>query len=248
MAVPTMGSTRSGRSVRSGWRAQVGLLALALIPVLTGTARLVEVFGGPRTMPDNPRIAGAASPAVLHIVGGAVFLVLGALQFSPRLRQRHPTWHRRAGRALMLLGVTAALAALWMTLLYPRQTGTGSVLHALRLGFGTALAATIFLGFRAIKRRDLVQHRAWMTRAYAIALAAGTQALTIGVGGAMFGKTVMVTDLSTLAGWVINLALAEAIIRRRGAHSPASSGGRLRGGLGSSTTSLQPSREDQRAP
>jgi hypothetical protein len=197
------------------------MLSLAVIPVATGAARLVEVFGGPRIMPDNPRIAGSPSPAVLHIVGGGVFLVLGALQFSPRMRQRHPTWHRRSGRALMLLGVTAALAALWMTLFYPRQIGTGSILHTMRLIFGTALAVTIILAFRAIKRRDAAQHRAWMIRAYAIALAAGTQAVTIGVGEAIFGKAVLTTDLSTSAGWIINLAVAEVIIRRPSAQRPS---------------------------
>jgi hypothetical protein len=185
-----------------------------VIPVVTGAARLVEVFGGPRTLPENPRIAGSPSPAVLHILGGMVFLVLGALQFSPRMRQRHPNWHRRSGRTLMLLGVTAALAALWMTLFYPRQTGTGSILHTMRLIVGAALAVTIILAFRAIKRRDVAQHRAWMIRAYAIALAAGTQAVTIGFGEAIFGKTVMTTDLSTSAGWIINLAAAEVILRR----------------------------------
>ncbi len=230
MAVSAVGQRRTGCSVRSSWRAQVGLLSLAAIPAVTGTARLMEVFGGPRTMPDNPRIAGSPSPAVLHIVGGVVFLVLGALQFSPRMRQRHPTWHRRAGRALILLGITAALAALWMTLLSPRQTGTGSVLHTLRLIFGTALAGTLIVAFRAIKRGDVAQHRAWMIRAYAIALAAGTQALTIGVGEGIFGKTVLITDLSTSAGWIVNLAVAEVILRRPSAQRPAAGNVSARGG------------------
>ena len=237
MAVSATGPTRTRRSVQSSWRAQLGLLALAVIPVVTGTARLAEVFGGPRTMPDNPRIAGSPPPAVLHIVGGGVFLVLGALQFSPRMRQRHPTWHRRAGRALMLFGVTAALAALWMTLLYPRQTGTGSVLHALRLVFGTILVGTLIVAFRAIKRGDVAQHRAWMIRAYAIALAAGTQALTIGIGERTFGKTALITDLSTSAGWIINLAAAEVILRRPSAQRPSAGNLSARGGPGSPVTS-----------
>ena len=49
------------------------------------------------------------------------------------------------------------------------------------------MAACLVLGFTAIRRRDIAAHRAWMIRAYAIGLAAGTQVFTEGIGGAIFG-------------------------------------------------------------
>jgi hypothetical protein len=52
-----------------------------------------------------------------------------------------------------------------------------------------------------------------MIRAYAIGLAAGTQALTEGIGGAVFGTGELAGDLAKGAGWVINLAVAEWAIR-----------------------------------
>jgi hypothetical protein len=52
-----------------------------------------------------------------------------------------------------------------------------------------------------------------MIRAYAIALAAGTQAFTVGVGGARDG--VLAHDLSIASAWLINLAVAEWAVRRR---------------------------------
>ena len=70
------------------------------------------------------------------------------------------------------------------------------------------------LGFTAVRRRDIAAHRAWMIRAYAIGLAAGTQAFTEGIGGAIFGTGVLAADLAKGAGWVINLAVAEWVIRR----------------------------------
>jgi hypothetical protein len=97
------------------------LIGLAVIPVVAGTLRLVEVFGGPSTLPDNPRIAASPAPVVVHIIGGGLFLAVGAFPFSAPVHRRYPCWHRTAGRVLMALGLGAAFAALWMTLLYPRQ-------------------------------------------------------------------------------------------------------------------------------
>ena len=53
-----------------------------------------------------------------------------------------------------------------------------------------------------------------MTRAYALALGAGTQAFTVGFGEALFGTGVVRTDLMMAGTWALNLAIAEGIIRR----------------------------------
>ena len=76
------------------------------------------------------------------------------------------------------------------------------------------MGISIVLGLAAIRRRDIARHRAWMTRAYALALGAGTQAFTVGFGEAVFGAGVVRTDLMMGAGWAINLAVAEWVIRR----------------------------------
>jgi hypothetical protein len=76
------------------------------------------------------------------------------------------------------------------------------------------MAACLVLGFAAIRRRDINAHRAWMMRAYAIGLAAGTQAFTQGIGEGIFGTGVLQADLSRGAAWVLNLAVAEWVIRR----------------------------------
>lgn len=215
----------------SRW-APLPLLGLSVIPCTFGTLRVVEVFGGPQVMPSNARIASGPAPAVAHIVCGSLFLVLGALQFSAPVRRRWPSWHRRAGRWLVPFGLAAAATALWMTLVYPTQTGTGAVLKVSRVLFATGLATCLTVGYRAIKRRDVRRHRAFMVRAYALGLGAGTQAFTIGIGEGVFGKTVLTTDLSTASGWLVNLAVAEWLIRRRRTRSvtrPRSPEGSLRG-------------------
>ncbi|MBV8221143.1 MAG: DUF2306 domain-containing protein [Solirubrobacterales bacterium] len=83
------------------------------------------------------------------------------------------------------------------------------------------MAACLLLGFAAVRRRDIAAHRAWMIRAYAIGLAAGTQVFTQGIGGAIFGTGVLAADLAKGAGWVINLAIAERAIHRGASQQPA---------------------------
>jgi Predicted membrane protein (DUF2306) len=84
----------------------------------------------------------------------------------------------------------------------------------LRLIFGPAMAACLVLGIAAVRRGDIAAHRAWMVRAYAIGVAAGTQVFTEGIGGAIFGTGALAADLAKGAGWVINLAVAEWALRR----------------------------------
>jgi hypothetical protein len=81
--------------------------------------------------------------------------------------------------------------------------------------FGSAMVLSIVLGFTAIRRRDVARHRAWMIRANAIALAAGTRVFMQGIGEVVVGTSDLSASLLAGAGWVINLAVAEWVIRRR---------------------------------
>jgi uncharacterized membrane protein len=220
MAVTT--TTGRPRAQRS-WPVPASLVALSAIPLAAGTLRLVQLTGGPQLIPADERFAGFPLALIVHIVGAAAYAVVGAFQFVPRFRRRHRIWHRRAGRILAVAGMLVAGSALWMTLRYAPQPGTGDLLYVLRLVFGSAMAACLILGFTAIRCRDIAAHRAWMIRAYAIGLAAGTQAFTEGISEAIFGTGELRDDLAKAAGWIINLAVAEWAIRR-----PAQLGARRR--------------------
>jgi hypothetical protein len=103
-----------------------------------------------------------------------------------------------------------------MTLFYQLPAGDGDFLNAQRLLFGSAMIVSIILSFTAIRRGNVTQHRAWMMRAYAIGLGAGTQPLTLMAGELIAGKPNELSRALLMgAAWVINLAVAEWIIRRR---------------------------------
>ncbi|GAA3203735.1 DUF2306 domain-containing protein [Nonomuraea helvata] len=194
-----------------------GLLALSFVPVAAGAVRMTELTIGADITPDNARFFAAPVPVILHIVGVTVYGVLGAFQFAPGFRRRRPAWHRVAGRVLVPSGLVAALSGLWMTVFADLPAGDAGLLTGFRLVFGSAMAGCIVLGFAAILRRDVVRHRAWMIRGYAIGMGAGTQAATqlpwiLVAGVAPEGVT---RALLLGAAWIINLAVAEWVIRRR---------------------------------
>ena len=83
----------------------IALVALGTVPVIAGALRLVELSGGTAALPPDARYDATPLPVVLHIVCAAVFAILGAFQFAPRLGRRRPAWHRRAGRVLVLAGL-----------------------------------------------------------------------------------------------------------------------------------------------
>ena len=197
------------------WGVPVALILLCAIPLAAGAVRLVTLAVGAEITPENARFFAAPLPVVLHIVAAAAYIVLGAFQFVPSIRRRKPGWHRRVGRLLVGSGLVAALSGLWMTQFYELPDHDGVLLYGFRLLFGSLMAISILLGLVAVRRREIARHRAWMMRGYALGLGAGTQVLTLLVGEIVLGPPGEVARALLMgAGWAINLALAEWIIRR----------------------------------
>lgn len=202
-------------SRRADWLVPTALIALTLIPMAGGAIRLTDLAGGEVT-PENARFFAAPLPVVLHIFSAVLYCLAGAFQFSAGFRRRKPAAHRVLGRVLVPAGILMGLTALWMTLAYPYPEGDGDLLAAFRLVTGSATVVALVLGFLTIRRRDVRRHRAWMTRAYALAQGAGTQALVTIAWVLLIGPATGLTRTLLLGlGWAINAALAEWIIRRR---------------------------------
>jgi uncharacterized membrane protein len=216
---PTSQKTKAPAKAGSAAWLVAALLVLSAIPLAAGAFRLTELAGGAEITPANARFFASPLPVALHIVSASVYALLGAFQFATGFRRRRPGWHRAAGRLLVACGLLVGLSALWLTLFYPWPDGDGELLYGLRLLFGSAMVVSIVLGFTTIRRRDVMGHRAWMMRGYALGLGAGTQVLTLLAGELIAGPP---TELSRAllmgAAWVINLAVAEWAIRKRPGH------------------------------
>jgi uncharacterized membrane protein len=205
---------RTSAFTRTDWLVPIGLILLTAIPSLAGVLRLVGLAEGISITQDDAYFYVMPLPVVLHILGALPFCILGAFQFSPGFRRRWPRWHRLAGRLVVPCGITAGLSGLWMTQFYPLlQT---DLLYSFRMLFGSAMVLSLALGLVAILRRDIAHHRAWMLRGYAIGQGAGTQALTSLIWVLVFGpQSELTRELLMGASWVINLVVAEWLIRRK---------------------------------
>ncbi|WP_236049066.1 DUF2306 domain-containing protein [Paractinoplanes ovalisporus] len=188
-----------------------GLIALSLVPSIAGAARLGSLAGG-----DAPaRFADVPAPVVVHIIGALLYSLIGAFQFDAAFRRDHRAWHRRAGRILVAAGLAVALSGAWMTLFAELPAHDGTVVNAARLVVSAVMTYGLVVAVVAIRRRDIRRHRAWMIRAYALALGAGTQAFTLGPLTAIAGEPgVGLRAVGMLLGWAINVAVAEWVIRR----------------------------------
>lgn len=202
--------------MRREWMIPAGLVVLALVPTLAGAVRVAELAGDPMVTPANARFVAEPLPVMLHVVGAVIYALLGAFQFAPGFRRRHRRWHRMAGGVLIPAGFLVAGTGLWMTATFPWAVGDGLAVYLERLLFGTMMLVSLILGLDAIRRRAFADHGAWMVRAYAIGMGAGTQVLTHLPWAVLMDAPPDGAPRAVMMGlgWVLNLVVAEWVIRR----------------------------------
>lgn len=221
------------RSPPRWWRVPAGLIVLSAVPVGAGLVRVFRLAVGETVTIDNARFFASPLPVVVHVISATVFCVLGAFQFVPTLRQGRRPRHRMAGRCLVPFGLAAAISGLWMTMVYDLPVGSDKnvllfhrafgLLQIVRLFVGTGMVVSLCLGVAAIRARAFARHGAWMTRAYALGMGAGTQAFINVPWMLVVGKPEgIVRVLLMVSGWLVNLAVAEWVIQTRLIGTPRS--------------------------
>lgn len=202
--------------MKTRWFIPLGLILLTLIPIVSGSLRVTELSGGPELIPQADRFTVFPWPVIIHIIAAVLFSVVGAFQFLPGLRRGPRSWHQIGGRVLVPAGFLVAFSGMWMGAFSDLPAGDGPLLVVFREVFGAFMVVSLVLGVRAILRRRFSEHGAWMTRAYAIGVAAGTQAIFLIPLSMTLGSSHELGRALTMGfAWVVNLAVAELVIRRR---------------------------------
>ncbi len=160
---------------------------------------------------------------VIHVPVAATAMILGALQFVPRIRANRRR-HRIIGRTFLGLG-TVAFVVTGIPLAI--TTPDGNLTR-----FGVLIPALLWpcfavIGWRAIRGGDVVRHREWMTRLYAVTFFALTARMVTPllllaqapVMQSRYDGNVQEAVSSTIPygqwlGWIVNLLIAQYVIHR----------------------------------
>ncbi|MGI8415079.1 MAG: DUF2306 domain-containing protein [Nakamurella sp.] len=169
-----------GRRLRA---TQIAITLLLVIVVVSVVKRFVIDLPhlGAGTQPTEQfdrRYVAHPWLAYLHIVPGAVYLLLAPLQLAYRFRRRHYPTHRRLGRLLVALGLLSGTFALIFGGLF---SFGGRPEAAAAMVFGLWFVVCLVRALRAIQRGDIVRHRRWMIRAFAVSVGIGTVRIWLGL-------------------------------------------------------------------
>jgi len=136
----------------------ITLGVIALFVFITSEAFLIADY----PMYHGYRLQVIADRQLLipHTICGLLALLAGPMQFSSRLRQRHPQFHRVLGRIYLISVFIGAFTVIGLAAGRPGLPGT-SMQAAAWIVCTTA-------AFVTARNRQIVQHRQWMIRSYAV--------------------------------------------------------------------------------
>jgi uncharacterized membrane protein len=164
---------------------------------------------------DFIRLAGryVAHPvySFMHLVPGALILLLAPLQFSNRVRRRYLRFHRWSGRVLLVMLLFVAISAVYLGVVDPQLAALERPTIAIFTTLFLFVAARAYI---AIRRRDVARHREWMIRMFAMATGIATVRLfDIGLVLSVRASPETLGILAMWLGWLVTLAVAETWIR-----------------------------------
>lgn len=188
------------------------LLMTLLAIGIAGYALGNLVFPGFRSQFVENIYAVSPTAISMHLFGGCIAMVLGAFQVNSSLRKRYIAAHRWIGRIYVLAVLVGGVAGFALAL---RSSG-GLVAH---YGFGLMAACwlgTTFAAYLSIRKGDVMAHRAWMLRSYALTLAGVTLRIYLGIGTAIGTSFADLYPVLSWICWVPNLLVVEWFLLDRG--------------------------------
>ena len=148
---------------------------------------------------------------LLHIAGGVIALIVGVVQLWLGLTNRVAALHRALGKLYVGVIAVASIGGFYLSLTIP-----GSAPYAAGLFFlCVAWVITTSMAVLAIRHRNLLQHRQWVMRSYAVTFAFVT--FRFGVE-ALVSQGLATSDAQAImawACWAVPLMLLEPLLQLR---------------------------------
>jgi uncharacterized membrane protein len=194
-------STGSSRLVRGLW----WLMLLSCVGVSVYSTQYFL------STPRDAHFSRYIIPLRLHIAGGMGALLAGPWQFSEKLRARALNLHRWLGRVYLVEVVLGSIAGLAMATVSEEGMAT-------HLGFGALAILWFFTGlqaYRMARKGDILAHRNWMIRNFALSLAAVMLRSYLPFMLLVLHWSFRQTYITVAwLCWVPNLLVAEWLVRR----------------------------------
>lgn len=191
----------------------LALFLATLLPILLAVVQVVQIPLG--ALPEDSQRLGA-TPILhfLHVLGGATFAILGPIQFGRALMPRFGRLHRILGRVFVATGAMISLSALGLLWHFPDTYSVA--ISGGRLVFGIGLGVALSMAMGAIFARDIVRHRNWMIRAYAIGIGATAVTMVFFPIYLITGEPPqgLVADIAFLGAWTACVVFAEVLVRK----------------------------------
>jgi uncharacterized membrane protein len=147
----------------------------------------------------------------LHIFSSLIVLLSGALLFLPIVLRKAPSIHRIAGRIYVILVLLISAPSGLIMAFHSNGNFSTTINFILLSVFWWVFT---FIGFVAIIKGQVIKHKQWMTRSFALTMSAITLRLA-----QMILNTFWAIDpdiqycIVSWGSWIINLFIAEIIIR-----------------------------------
>ncbi|OJJ17838.1 hypothetical protein BKI52_28685 [marine bacterium AO1-C] len=184
-------------------------LSRYLLPTSTHIWLSNILYGPEYTQKALPALASKPGIEIVHRLLGAVYLMIGLVQFSPRFRKQRPRLHKTLGKIFMVFSITAAVSGMLFAVLVP-FAGFLEVFPIFTFAFFMLYAT--YRAYAHIRRGEVMAHREWIARSYAVGLGIATirvMVLVINYITAFKLDQPEVLMVSLWGGWVLTLGAVE---------------------------------------
>jgi uncharacterized membrane protein len=189
------------------------LFLATLLPIILALVQAVQIPLD--ALPeDSQRLTATPILHFMHVLGGATFAILGPIQFGRALLPKFGRLHRILGRIFVATGAMISVSSLGLLWHFPDTYSVA--ISGGRLVFGIGLGLALFMALHAVSMRDLVRHRNWMIRAYAIGIGATAVTMVFFPIYLITGEPPQghVADIAFLGAWTACVLFAEGLVRR----------------------------------
>lgn len=138
-------------------------VAVATLFVLYNNERF---FLHDRTDPEWVHLRPVGNWIFLHGIPGAIALLTAPIQFSSRIRNRYPAFHRATGYVYFVSVLIAAPLGMYVA----RLLSSNPVSYTISWVHGGSWLLCTLIAIKLVRNRDVTRHREWMMRSYSWAL------------------------------------------------------------------------------